>query len=78
MSPDERTLLEFVSSTLVKRRDVEVTEDTLLFEDRLIDSMNILNLIGYVEKRLGRRLRDDEIVMSNFASVRAIAEAFLS
>lgn len=39
--------------------------------------MNILYLIGYVEKALGRRLNDDEIVMSNFRTVRVIANTFL-
>jgi acyl carrier protein len=40
--------------------------------------MNILDLIGYVETALGRRLEDDEIVMSNFTTVRAIARTFLT
>lgn len=40
--------------------------------------MNILYLIGYVEKALGRRLTDDEIVMSNFRTVRVIAHTFLN
>ena len=39
--------------------------------------MNILYLIGYVEKAIGRRLTDDEIVMSNFRTVRVIANTFL-
>ena len=69
--------MDFIERRLLKggRR---VRPTTSLFRRRLIDSMNILYLIGYVERALGRRLRDDEIVMSNFDSARAIVRAFLS
>jgi len=39
--------------------------------------MNILDLLGYIEKQLGRQLSNDEVVMSNFESVRRITEIFL-
>jgi acyl carrier protein len=75
--PDDERLLDFVRRRLLKQKGVRVDADTPLFERKLIDSINILYLIGYVEKALGRRLTDDEIVMSNFRSVRVIANTFL-
>jgi acyl carrier protein len=75
--PDGERLLDFVGRRLLKQKGVRVDSDTPLFESKLIDSINILYLIGYVEKTLGRRLTDDEIVMSNFRSVRVIAKTFL-
>jgi acyl carrier protein len=75
--PISERLLDFVRRRLLKQKGVRVDADTPLFESRLIDSMNILYLIGYVEKALGRRLTDDEIVMSNFRTVRVIAKTFL-
>ena len=75
--PDSERLLDFVRRRLLKQKTVLVDPDTPLFERKLIDSINILYLIGYVEKALGRRLTDDEIVMSNFRSVRVIASTFL-
>lgn len=76
--PESERLLDFVRRRLLKQKGVLVDADTPLFERKLIDSINILYLIGYVEKSLGRRLTDDEIVMSNFRSVRVITSAFLS
>ena len=76
--PESERLLDFVRRRLLKQKGVPVDADTPLFERKLIDSINILYLIGYVEKSLGRRLTDDEIVMSNFRSVRVITSAFLS
>lgn len=75
--PISERLLDFVRRRLLRQKGVRVDADTPLFESRLIDSMNILYLIGYVEKALGRRLTDDEIVMSNFRTVRVIANTFL-
>ena len=75
--PGDERLLDFVRRRLLKQEGVRVDADTPLFERKLIDSINILYLIGYVEKALGRRLTDDEIVMSNFRSVRVIAHTFL-
>lgn len=75
--PGDEQLLDFVRRRLLKQKGVRVDADTPLFERKLVDSINILYLIGYVEKALGRRLTDDEIVMSNFRSVRVIANTFL-
>jgi len=75
--PNSERLLDFVRRRLLKQKQERVDADTPLFESRLIDSINILYLIGYVEKGLGRRLTDDEIVMSNFRTVRVIANTFL-
>jgi acyl carrier protein len=74
--PGGEELLDFVRRRLVKK-GIRIDLDTPLFERKLIDSMNILYLIGYVEKALGRRLTDDEIVMSNFRSVQVIRKTFL-
>jgi acyl carrier protein len=62
---------------VAKHHRVAITATTPLFKDRLLDSMNILALIGYVESRLGRKLAATDIVMANFGSVRDIVRAFL-
>ena len=73
---EERQLLEFVSSQLVKAGQTRITPVTPLFADRVINSMNVLELIGYLERRLGRRLEDTEVTMPRFRSVRTIVGAF--
>lgn len=75
--PDEAALLEFVRSRMVDDPSVPIGPETELFAEKVIDSMNVLRFIGYLEKKLGRRLTDDELVMENFRSVRAICERFL-
>lgn len=75
--PHEDALLALVRGRMLKDRAVQVGPDTELFAERLVDSMNVLGFIGYVERSLGRSLRDDELVMANFRSVRTICERFL-
>ena len=71
-------LVAFVSRELVRDCSVAIDADTPLFEDGLIDSLNILQLIAFVEARRGRAIPDREIVMDRFRTPRAIAESFLS
>jgi acyl carrier protein len=73
----EKELVAFITGSLIKKGGAsKVTPDTLLFKQHILDSMNILDLIGYVEKKTGRRLKDEEIIMTNFQSARAIIKAF--
>ena len=74
---EERALIGFVTTKLLEGREVTITATTPLFEDRLIDSMNILKLIGYIESKLGGRLDDKEIVMAKFRTVRTMVESYL-
>jgi acyl carrier protein len=75
-SDAETALLRYVRQSLVRGRKT-ITADTALFERKFVDSINILKLIGYIERVRGRRLRADDLVMSNFRSVRTIARRFL-
>ncbi|MBI4032547.1 acyl carrier protein [Candidatus Berkelbacteria bacterium] len=53
--------------------DQVITPATALFEEGILNSINILDLVGWVERELGRPLRDDEIVMRHFRTVRDVA-----
>ena len=72
----QEQLLKFIKN-ICKNKQVTIRPETLLFKEKVLDSMNILDLMGYIEKQLGRRLTDSEIVASNFESVGKIEETFL-
>lgn len=76
--PVEAALLAFVRTSLLKGRRVVLTAETPLFEDRLLNSINILGLIGYIERARGRRLDARDLVMDNFRDVGTIVRRFLS
>jgi len=72
----QQRLVEFIRKTLLRDTKVAITAETLLFKEKILGSMNILELIGYIEKQMGRKLLEEEIIMSNFQSVKRISETF--
>jgi len=73
----ETRLLDFVRGKLVEPGSTEaITRDTLLFEERVVDSLRILELIAFVQSAIGRKIPDAQIVHANFKSVGTIAGVF--
>ena len=68
-----KKLLAFVQENVAK---APISEHTLLFQDKILDSINVLDLIGYIELHLGRELTDNELHMENFKNVATIAKTF--
>lgn len=76
MSDLTSDLLAFVRTDLLREKQVEIDADTYLFDDGLVDSLGILTLIAFLELRIGRSIPDQEVVMENFRSVRAMDRRF--
>lgn len=71
----ESDLLEFVQSRHPNL--AELTPDTDLLEDSLLDSLLLMDLIFQIEDRYGIRLGSDQINPSNFRTAAAIARLIL-
>jgi acyl carrier protein len=73
----EQRLLRFTRDKLAapELRDA-ITVDTLLFEDRVIDSLKVLELIAFLQSALDRKIPDAQIVLANFRSIATIARVF--
>ena len=76
MSDLTSDLLSFVRGDLLKEKNVTIDADTYLFDDGLVDSLSILDLIAFLELRIGRSIPDREVVMENFRTVRAMDRRF--
>jgi acyl carrier protein len=72
----ERDLVRWINRELLRGR-ARVDETTPLFEGGLIDSLRILGLIAWTERRIGRRIPDEQIRMDHFRDVRTIARTFV-
>lgn len=68
-------LLEWVNRRLA-RPGVWIGPDARLFEERLIDSIRILELIAWVERAVDREIPDRMIRMDNFRTVDRITHVF--
>ena len=50
----------------------DIEEDTLLIEMGILDSLAIVSLIEKIEKELVIEIGDEDIILENFATVKAI------
>lgn len=50
----------------------ELTDDLLIFETGLLDSMGLLFLIEYLKEEFGVETLDEELVVENFESINNI------
>lgn len=69
-------LINYINKQILGGGKIKVDQSTQLFEDRIINSMKIIELIALVEKKLKIKVEDDMITMENFKSVHTIAEKF--
>lgn len=52
---------------------VPLEEDTALFSRGLIDSLNVVELVTFVEEEIGRPIPPADITLDNFDSIARIA-----
>jgi acyl carrier protein len=62
------TILEFIRDE-AELDDEEVTPDTSLFRDQLLDSMNLTALIAFLEEEFAIRVKPMDIVYENLDTV---------
>jgi len=73
----EQRLLAFTRDKLAAREVADaITVDTRLFEDRVIDSLKVLELIAFLQSALRRKIPDAQIVLANFRTIATIARVF--
>ena len=65
---DAETILEFIREE-ADLDDEEVTADTSLFRDQLLDSMNLTALIAFLEETFYIRVKPMDIVFENLDTV---------
>ena len=75
MSGNERQAIrDFITTRIARKsehRQISDGDDVIALG--VIDSLGIMHLIAYLEKTFGIRIKDDQILPENFASVDAIA-----
>ena len=70
-------VVSFINRTLLAAGHPRVDADTPLFEQGVLDSLRVLDLIAFVEAETGRPLPDSAIRLERFKTASAIAETAL-
>jgi len=64
-----QTIIEFIKDELLDDDDVEIALETSLFQDRILDSLNLITLISFLEKTFNIKINTTEVIIENLDSV---------
>ena len=72
-------LREYVQENfLYMRQDIQLGDGESLLERGIIDSLGVMELIGFVQSEFGVEVQDDMITEEHFGSLAAIANFVLA
>jgi acyl carrier protein len=66
------TIRQFIETDLARDLSTVANSDSLL-EAGIIDSMAVLQIVGFIEQRFGVTVADDDMMPENFETVDAMA-----
>ena len=58
--------------------NADVSVDTLLIEEQVIDSMGVMELISFIQETYEVELDMDDLTIENFESIRHVSELVVS
>ena len=75
MSPDPKTTIsDFITGSLLADGPSELADDEELFSSSIIDSMNLIELVAFIEGEYGISIGPTELTLENFDSVQRMAD----
>jgi acyl carrier protein len=74
MSSVEKIVREHISENILFSQSYPYADEDSLLENGIIDSMNVMELVVFLEETMGIQVEDHEIVPDNFDSVSCLAE----
>ncbi len=70
----ERKIREFIIKNLYYADDNPIGDEDSFLETGVVDSMGVMELVGYVQSEFGIEVGQEEIVVENFDSIRKLAD----
>jgi acyl carrier protein len=61
-------IIEFINDELLDEPE-DIVKDTSLFQDRILDSLNLVMLIGFLEEKFGIKIKTSEVSIENLDTV---------
>lgn len=63
---------EFIKQRFPLASSKELTEQLSLLDSGIVDSLGVLDLVGFIEEQFGIAAEDDDLVPENFDSIDAL------
>lgn len=67
-------LIEYIKKEFVEDPDEEIEETTPLISSGLIDSLSVVSLVAFIDKKFGVKIPDEKGTVDNFETVSKIIE----
>lgn len=67
-------LIAYIKKEFVEDPDEEINDTTPLISSGLIDSLSIVSLVAFIDKKFGVKIPDEKGVVENFETVNKIIE----
>jgi len=67
-------LIAYIMKEFVEDPDEEINETTLLISSGLIDSLSIVSLVAFIDKKFGVKIPDEKGTVDNFETINKIIE----
>lgn len=74
MADTAQIILDWLRKTAPHAAGADITNDTELIERGLLDSLQVLNLVGFMEEQFAVVLPVEEFVPENFRTAAAVAD----
>lgn len=74
MSDIKQAVREQVIEEFMDGNGGDLTDETRLVEDEIIDSLGIFPMLGFIKERFGIEVDPEDVTLDNFASINAIVE----
>lgn len=71
---NEQVLMNYIQSDIMKGKAGAVGVEDDLLASGVLDSLGILQLVAFIDDRLGIQVPDEDVVYENFHSVRSLSE----
>ena len=72
MSDYKELLRDYIIDNFLFGDGDKLGNETLLFEKGIIDSTGVLELLAFIEENFKIKVKDEELVQSNFSSISTI------
>lgn len=69
---NQQVLLDYIKKDLLKGRVANLSADDDLLDSGILNSLGILQLVAFIDERLGIQIPDEDVVYENFHSVSAL------
>jgi acyl carrier protein len=75
LRPDvKEKIANFITDYFIKDSGISLTDDTLLLENKVIDSTGVIELVSFLESTFDITVEDEEIIPENLNSLNRITD----